>query len=226
MTEEIIRRTERFLREQLAAMAEYEGVGQRAEDYRIEHSLRVANVGREIAAKEGLDEEKLVVACLLHDVGYARKFKDDADFLNHGRYSAEIARPFLASLGYSDADVDEMCFGIAIHVDDKADFEHERTPLALSVGDADNIDRFDAYRLDENLLFADYVNLTLEQQRAYCEKRIAGLTRLRGMEFGTKTATAMWQEKIDYQLGFVRKLLAQIENSTIEKLIEASAAGC
>ena len=219
MKEDIIRKTERFLREQLAVMAEYEGVGQRAADYRIEHSIRVANIGREIAAKEGLDVEKCVVACLLHDVGYARKFKDEDDYVNHGRYGAEIAHPFLSSLGYSDADVDEMCFGIAIHVDDKADFEHERTPLALTVGDADNIDRFDAYRLYENLHFADYVNLTLSEQRAYCEKRIAGLTRLRGMAFGTTTATELWHEKIDYQLGFIHKLLTQIENSGIESVL-------
>ena len=36
--------------------------------------------------------------------------------------------------------------GIAIHVDDEADFEGERTALALTIGDCDNIDRFDTYR--------------------------------------------------------------------------------
>ena len=51
-----------------------------------------------------------------------------------------------------------MCYGIAIHIDDEADFEYERTPLAMSVGDADNIDRYDAYlRLYESLHVADYI---------------------------------------------------------------------
>jgi len=219
MREEIIRRTEQFLREKLALMEQYEDVGRRAMDYRIEHSLRVANIGREIALREGFDEEKCVVACILHDVGYAIKYTEREDFRNHGRYGAEIARPFLSELGYSELEVAEMCYGIAIHVDDKADFEGERTPLALTVGDADNIDRLDVYRLYENLHFKDYVNLSIKDQKAYCDKHLAGLTRLRAMEFGTVTATELWREKIDYRLGFIGKLNAQIENSSIDKLL-------
>ena len=38
--------------------------------YRYDHTLRVADIGGEIARSEGLSEEALVMACLLHDVGY------------------------------------------------------------------------------------------------------------------------------------------------------------
>lgn len=148
----------------------------------------------------------MVVACLLHDVGYALDFKGHDDHKNHGRYGAQIARSFLLGLGYIKEDAEEMCCGIAIHVDDQADFEFERTPLALSVSDADNIDRFDAYRLYESLHLADYMNLPLRKQESYILKKIAGLERLKQVEFVTKTSEKFWQEKIDFQLKFMRRL--------------------
>ena len=38
--------------------------------YRCEHCIRVAENGKMLAKAEGLPEEPLVIACLLHDVGY------------------------------------------------------------------------------------------------------------------------------------------------------------
>jgi len=37
-------------------------------NYRWEHTLRVAHYGRLIAEAEGLDLERSIVACLLHDI--------------------------------------------------------------------------------------------------------------------------------------------------------------
>lgn len=67
-------------------------------EYRYEHSVRVANIGKYIAEKEGLDAEAMVVACLLHDISYCGKFKDSEDYRNHGRYSAKLRARFLRSL--------------------------------------------------------------------------------------------------------------------------------
>lgn len=39
------------------------------------HSYRVVNIGKEIAEKEGLNVEDLMIACLLHDVSYCTPFK-------------------------------------------------------------------------------------------------------------------------------------------------------
>lgn len=208
-----IRKTEEFMKTELRKLASFEDNIPRMTEYRIEHSFRVARIGAEIARAEGFDEEKTVVACLLHDIGYSVEYKDEKDYRGHGRIGAKLARPFLRSLGYAEADVNEICYGIAIHVDDEADFEGERTPLALTVGDADNIDRFDAFRLYEGLQDRDYRNLPLEEQRAYVERVLTRLPALRELPCGTKTGEALWKERIDYQIGFYRRLLRQIETS-------------
>ena len=52
-------------------------------DYRFEHSVRVANIGKEIAEKEGMDSNAMVVACLLHDISYINEFKTREDSRNH-----------------------------------------------------------------------------------------------------------------------------------------------
>ena len=212
MTERI-GKTEDFLKAELWKLASFRDNIPRMAEYRIEHSYRVAHIGAQIARAEGLDAEKTVIACLLHDVGYSVDFAGREDYRNHGRYGARIARPFLLSLGFSEADVNEMCYGIAIHVDDRADFEGERTPLALTVGDADNIDRFDAYRLYEGLHFKDYMNLPLADQQTLAQGALARLPKLRELPCGTKTGETLWKEKIDYQIGFYQKLLRQTEES-------------
>lgn len=44
--------------------------------YRLAHSYRVANIGKEIAEKEGLNVEDLIIACLLHDASDFEHLKD------------------------------------------------------------------------------------------------------------------------------------------------------
>ena len=172
MNTDRIKKTESFMKIELMKLASYKDNIPRMAEYRIEHSYRVAHIGAKIAEAEGFDTERTIIACLLHDIGYSVDFESKEDYRNHGRYGAKIARSFLLSLGFSDMETEEMCYGIAIHVDDQADFEGERTPLALTVGDADNIDRFDAYRLYEGLHFKDYMNLPLDGQRSWYKRRL------------------------------------------------------
>ena len=213
MNTDRIKKTESFMKTELMKLASYKDNIPRMAEYRIEHSYRVAHIGAKIAEAEGFDTERTIIACLLHDIGYSVDFESKEDYRNHGRYGAKIARSFLLSLGFSDMETEEMCYGIAIHVDDQADFEGERTPLALTVGDADNIDRFDAYRLYEGLHFKDYTNLPLDGQRELVQKTLARLSELRELPCGTKTGEKLWKEKIDYQIGFYRKLKDQIQTS-------------
>ena len=118
----MIKKTEKFLSETFAS-SKYLQNNPADRDYRIEHSYRVANIAKNIANAEGFNETYAVIAGLLHDISYCEEMITREDRLNHGRRSAQIARPFLESLGLPTDAVNEICYGIAIHVDDHADFE-------------------------------------------------------------------------------------------------------
>lgn len=207
-----IKQTEAFLKktfEDSAYFKEHEA----EKNYRIEHSYRVANIAGEIARKEGLDEEGLVIAGLLHDIAYCERFENENDWMNHGRKSAQIARPFLEKLGIEEERVTEICYGIAIHVDDKADFPGRKTPFTRSVGDADNIDRFDAYRIYEGLQYEKFSERSMEEKKAYLAARLKNAQDFREIEFGTETAKKLWISRLDFQKEYYSKLAAQLENS-------------
>jgi len=182
--------------------------------YRFEHTLRVAHIGAEIARKAGMDEESLIIACLLHDIAYSREIPAGG-WNEHGRVGARIARPFLESLSLDSGRLNEICYGIAIHVDDEADFDGERTPLALSVGDADNIDRFGAFRIYDSLRYAGFYEMSLEEKLNWVRRRIPDLERLRPIDFATEAAKTMWLDNIDYQINFFTRLLQQLEHSSL-----------
>ena len=177
--------------------------------YRLEHTYRVANIGRQIAQAEGFDETEMVIACLLHDVSYCEEF-GEGGWKEHGRHAARMARPFLKELGLPDERINDICYGIAIHVDDEADFAGERTPFALTVGDADNIDRFDAYRIHETLCGDEFLDMNYDAKSEYVRRKLARLNELMDMEMGTRTAEKIWKERIAFYMAFYEKLSSQL----------------
>ncbi len=183
-------------------------------DYRLEHSYRVANIAKTIAKREGFDVTHAVIAGLLHDIAYCEEMTTREARKNHGRRSAAMARPFLESLGLPTDTVNEICYGIAIHVDDQADFEWRRSPFCETVGDADNIDRFDAYRIYETLQSQHFSELPLAEKRENVETTLEKLNRLRSMKFGTTTACEIWAQRIEYYSSFYQKLRRQLANSS------------
>lgn len=211
LNREIIEKTEAFLKQKFDN-AVYLNAHPEAKAYRIEHTYRVANIGREIARKEGFDETEVVIACLLHDVSYCEEFGENG-WIEHGRRAARIARPFLSELGLAENRINDICYGIAIHVDEKADFPGERTSFALSVGAADNIDRFDVYRIHEALTHDSFSSIGIEQKLEYSNKRLARLKELIDEPMGTKTADEMWRARLSFQISFYEKLVRQFENS-------------
>ena len=212
MTERV-RKTEEFLRRKLAESPFFVKYPEKG-DYRLEHSIRVARIAAEIARAEGMDEEAMVIAGLLHDVSYCREFAGHDDWKNHGRDAARIARPFLETLGLSGQAMEDICYGIAIHVDDEADFPGERTAFALTIADADNIDRFDVCRLYETLENVKFSKLTLAEKTAYVEQIEERLTKYLDPPLATAAATKLWRERISFYLDFYRRLHEQLEAST------------
>ena len=209
----MIKKTEAFLKETFAAST-YLQDNPTERDYRLEHSYRVANIAKAIAEAEGFNVTNAVIAGLLHDIAYCEEMMTREDRINHGRRSAAIARPFLECLGLPADAVNEICYGIAIHVDDEADFEWERTPFCETVGDADNIDRFDAYRIYETLEYLSFSKMNLDDKREKVESTIEKLNRFKEMKLGTTTAKNLWIQRLNYYIGFYEKLKAQLDNST------------
>ena len=213
MNAALIRKTESFLKDTFFASA-YLQANPADRDYRLEHSDRVANIAKTIAQAEGFNETYAVIAGLLHDISYCEQMYSREDRMNHGRRSAAIARPFLHGLGIDSDAINEICYSIAIHVDDKADFEWIRTPFSETVGDADNIDRFDAYRIYETLEYIKFREMSLEAKREKVATKIEKLGKLREMQLGTPAAKALWLQRLDFYLCFYEKLRAQLDNSS------------
>lgn len=213
MRTELIAKTEAFLKETFAASA-YLHANPIERDYRLEHSFRVANIAKALAEAEGFDVTNAVIAGLLHDISYCEEMTTREEWINHGRRSAAIIRPFLESIGLNADVINEICYGIAIHVDDKADFDWERTAFCETVGDADNIDRFDVYRIYESLQREKFSDMLLDEKLNYVSNIIDKLILHKDMKLGTETAKKLWLLRIDYQLSFYRKLQAQLIEST------------
>ena len=213
MNTEMITETETFLKDTFTAST-YLQNNPTDRDYRLEHSYRVANIAKAIAEAEGFNVTYAVIAGLLHDIAYCEEMVTREDRINHGRRSAAIVRPFLEGLGLPADAVDEICYGIAIHVDDEADFEWVRTPFSETVGDADNIDRFDAYRIYETLEYLKFSEMSLADKREKVASTIEKLIRLKEMKLGTATAKDLWLQRLDYYIGFYEKLRSQLKNSS------------
>lgn len=197
----ILRRAEQLLRENIK------------DTYRLAHSYRVANIGKTIAENEGLNVEDTIIACLLHDIAYRDEFKSEEDWKNHGRKSARIVREFLKDCDFSEQRIHDICFAIAIHVDLKADFEGEYTPFTLTVQEADNIDRLDAYRLYETLESIHFSKRPLSIQIQYVDEMIQTLNEYLAYDLSTVTAAVMWKSRIQFQLDYYNRLKNQFNIS-------------
>lgn len=208
-----IQKTETFLKEQFANCAyfrEHPADG----EYRLQHSYRVAYAAGDIARKEGLDEEGLIIGALLHDVGYSLPFeREEGGWQEHGRMSARLARPFLEQLNLGKERVQEICYGIAIHVDGKADFPGEKTAFACTIGDADDVDRFDAYRIYDAMEYAGFRELKIEDKRKWLREKLDWIKWRLGEKSGTETARQMIAERLLYQRQYYEKVLEQMAHS-------------
>ncbi|WP_241153024.1 HD domain-containing protein [Neoactinobaculum massilliense] len=183
--------------------------------YRYRHCLRVAAIGRNVALSEGLDADRLELACLLHDIG---KF-DSTWHVDHGRAGAKIVRPFLKKQGLDTEAIEEICQGIAMHTDGRwnyppespdyrgiEDYAHEPSMLARSVGDCDNIDRFSAYRIHDTLVYRRFDRMTLQHQLDFCVSYRQRLKREGHYECATRSAQRLWVEALERQEAYFAQL--------------------
>ncbi len=182
-------------------------------DYRWKHTLRVTQYGKMIAAEEKADSEIVLAACILHDLA---KFIPGDHGVEHGRIGARLARPFLQTLAYSSEQIENICFSIAVHVDDKADFAHPATIESKIVSDADNIDRFGAYRV--LMRFHEELN-AYETLIASAEQRLLTLKKYRGRNImGTPSGNRLFNQQLDMQIAFLERLVADSRLTVLPEL--------
>ena len=211
LVEKLIEKSKQFLRSYLINSE----VDISLVNYRYEHSLRVANIGSNLADKEEADKKIVVLACILHDVG---KFNVEEN-KDHGRKSADIARPFLNSLDLCKREVNDICYAIAYHVDGITQYDYVHTLEASIVTDADNIDRYGinaAYRYIQELETYEYQKrielLNRHIKRLNSFKRLCIATTpdgkiIRPLE--TKNGCEWFKEQINLQISIFNKLIEE-----------------
>lgn len=212
---ERLRKITEFVQERRAATQEKLGPDFNAfdDEYRWLHSLRVTQYGKQIAEAEGAEIEVVMAACLLHDIA---KFDDQDYGLEHGRIGARIARPFLETLDYSPDQRENICFSIAAHVDDQTDFEHPVTLESKIVSDADQIDRFGAYRLllqfrEQTEVYGDLVEKA--------KKRLVTLRSIRDRNrVDTPTGSKLFARQLELQIHFLEHLVDDSERTIFPNL--------
>lgn len=106
-----------------------------------------------------------------------------------------------------------MCYGIAIHVDGRADLPGEVTASALSIGDADDVDHFDAYRIYDTMEYVGFRNLKIEDKRKWLKEKLYWINWRIGEKSGTETARKMIEERLLYQWQYYEKALEQMRHS-------------
>ena len=201
-------RMAQFVQDRLGKMAEEHPSERHDPLYRWEHTLRVAHYGEQIAEAEGADVEVVVAGCLLHDVAH---FDPLESYKDHGREGGRLSRPLLVELGYTDEQVAAICYAIAVHVDDVADFEHPHTLEADIVSDADNIDRFGAFRI------LQWCVPEMDDFGALVENLRVRVPHLEGYlaqsPLVTPTGQALFAKQLQRQIAFFKDLIAEYDLS-------------
>jgi putative nucleotidyltransferase with HDIG domain len=198
----------RTVRNRLREVAAQQQIKDQDPDYRWQHTLRVSHYGKLIAEAEGADVELTIAACLLHDIAHA----DPGDWKDHGRLGAALIRPHLQELGYSPAEVDNICYSVASHVD----VEQPQTLEAKIVTDADNVDRFGAYRTIQWCVgdLDDYSALI-----AKLKDRVETLRRYRQQDLlQTATGQDLFNHQVDRQIAFFEALIQEHEITLVPHL--------
>ena len=177
-------------------------------DYRWEHTQRVAHYGDVIARTEGFDRELCVAACVLHDVAYFFD-NEEQDWNDHGRAGARISRPVLADAGFSEEEINAICHAIAAHVDGEPDVPHPHTPVADVVSDADNVDRFSAYRV---VLWCMTERDDFQRMASMLRERVNRLRKYRERNpLETKTGQELFAKQLDLQITFFQAIIHDAE---------------
>ena len=174
--------------------------------YRWEHTLRVAYWAWRLAADEGANVERCVVAALFHDVSH---FVSE-DYRKHGIGSAEIAKDFLVKENHREDFVEDVAYAVQSHVGES----NPKTIEAKILQDADTLDRLGYFRI---LLFGKTAELSnLENLRQKVRSSIEYSKKVENGDFGpmwTKTGRDKLKELLDVNKIILAGVLEELENT-------------
>lgn len=186
--------------------------------YRYEHTLRVAMRGQQIADGEGWNREPLIIACLLHDVGYPECRTPD-DFNHHQDISAEVASVFLKHIDYDAKVAQCICRAIAFHAR-ISKVPDDATAFELSVRDADDLDGYDILRtyirggkvigINGNWICGEY---NAAQIINGCADQLKQIEDSQNRICGTNTAQRLWREQLLLRKEYYEALLKQMQTT-------------
>ncbi len=174
--------------------------------YRYEHCVRVAENGKMLAKAENLPEEPLVMACLLHDVGY-RESEKFGGFKTHNLVSADIAQAYLDAIGYDEKYKEEIILAVARHnATDK--LPEDMSVFQMSVRDCDDLDRFDIIRISMTLGSCVHEKTNVEIIES-CQQAIDLANWYKTLKRGTNTANELFQGLCDKRISLLQEIIAQ-----------------
>lgn len=186
--------------------------------YRYEHTLRVAMRGQQIADGEGWNREPLIIACLLHDIGYP-ECKTPDDFNHHQDISAEVAGVFLKNIHYDAKAAQSICRAIAFHAR-TSKVPDDATAFELSVRDADDLDGYDILRtyikgckvigLNGNWICGEH---GASQIIKGCTDQLKQIEDSQNRVCGTNTAQRLWREQLLLRKAYYEALLQQMQTT-------------
>lgn len=174
--------------------------------YRYEHCIRVAENGKMLAKAEGLPKEPLVMACLLHDVGY-RESDRFGGFSIHHLVSADIAKAYLDAIGYDEKFRDEMVIGISRH-NATDNIPEDMSVFQMSIRDCDDLDRFDIIRISMALGSCVHEKTNVEIIES-CQKAIDLANWHKTLKRGTKTADELFKALCDKRISLLQEIIDQ-----------------
>jgi putative nucleotidyltransferase with HDIG domain len=179
-------------------------------DYRWKHTLRVAQFGKVIAENEIADVELVVAACILHDIAW---FDTNAEnSREHGRIGAQKSKPIMESLGFTNVQIDSVCYAISTHVDE----DNPQTLEAKILSDADNVDRFGPYRILQ-WCFADIEDY--DKLATKLVDRIGRLEKyLENNPLFTSTGKQLFAEQLNLQIRFFSEFVGEKELSVMPRI--------
>lgn len=124
-----------------------------------DHIYRVLNQALIIAKDYDVNEDVLVAACLLHDIGRPAQFADPS--ICHAQFGSEMAYRFLKDLGWSEECCQRVKHCVLTHR-----FRNDQQPETIEAKilfDADKLDVCGAMGIGRTLQYEGKMNYSLDE---------------------------------------------------------------